>query len=279
METSFVEHSYEQSVRALHADPGMRAYMEKNYLDPDLADAVARYAASPEFSAICALIEPRMHAGFRMLDLGVGRGLTSLAFASKAIPVTCMEYEASEVTGIGALSKYLPRNQQLVRPLRADAERLPFSSGSFDIVFCRSVLHHLNDLDQGLREMQRVLKSGGLFLAWNEHILTVFSTGKKFLEAHPAVRYGVNENAYAIPTYWWKVRRSGLARIRFCGHYLNRDEFLRAARDNPLRAAAMEIPVAGRLLSALLHCVHIVRRTLVVQEEALPVSCILAEKP
>src|SRR5258708_7938348 len=208
VETLVTQNSYERSVLALHSDPGMRPFMLKNYLDPVLADAVERYARSSEFSSIWSIVEPRISSKFCFLDLGVGRGLTSLAFASKGIPVTCVEYDPSEVTGMGALTGHLRDHPQPLRPVRADGEQLPFASGSFDVVFCRSVLHHLNDLDKGLREIRRVLKPGGLFLAWNEHILSVFSTGKKFFDSHPAVRYGVNENAYAIPTYWWKFHRA-----------------------------------------------------------------------
>jgi ubiquinone/menaquinone biosynthesis C-methylase UbiE len=43
----------------------------------------------------------------------------------------------------------------------ADAGALPFVDGSFDVVVCRSSLHHFGDLDACLREMGRVCKAGG----------------------------------------------------------------------------------------------------------------------
>jgi ubiquinone/menaquinone biosynthesis C-methylase UbiE len=43
----------------------------------------------------------------------------------------------------------------------ANAESLPFVDESFDIVFCRSSLHHFADARQAVREMFRVCRIGG----------------------------------------------------------------------------------------------------------------------
>ena len=43
----------------------------------------------------------------------------------------------------------------------ADAERLPYEDGTFDIVGGHAVIHHLPDVEQAFREMLRVLKPGG----------------------------------------------------------------------------------------------------------------------
>lgn len=41
---------------------------------------------------------------------------------------------------------------------QANAELIPFSDNSFDIVLAKSSLHHFHDIHQGLSEMQRVAK-------------------------------------------------------------------------------------------------------------------------
>jgi ubiquinone/menaquinone biosynthesis C-methylase UbiE len=48
-----------------------------------------------------------------------------------------------------------------VEARRADAERLPFDDGSFDLVFGHAVLHHIPSLDRALAEFGRVLRPGG----------------------------------------------------------------------------------------------------------------------
>jgi ubiquinone/menaquinone biosynthesis C-methylase UbiE len=50
----------------------------------------------------------------------------------------------------------------------ADAERLPFADGSFDLVVGHAVLHHLPDVEASLREVLRVLRPGGRFVLAGE---------------------------------------------------------------------------------------------------------------
>jgi ubiquinone/menaquinone biosynthesis C-methylase UbiE len=44
-----------------------------------------------------------------------------------------------------------------------DAERLPYRDGVLDAVFGFGVLHHLPDWREGVREIARVLKPGGIY--------------------------------------------------------------------------------------------------------------------
>jgi ubiquinone/menaquinone biosynthesis C-methylase UbiE len=46
-----------------------------------------------------------------------------------------------------------------------DVTALPFENGRFDMVTCQTLLIHLREPKEGLREMLRVLKPGGLLLA------------------------------------------------------------------------------------------------------------------
>ena len=48
---------------------------------------------------------------------------------------------------------------------RADVQQLPFEDDSFDVVAAMWMLYHVPDLDQALREVRRVLRPGGLFVA------------------------------------------------------------------------------------------------------------------
>ncbi|HEY2763522.1 MAG TPA: class I SAM-dependent methyltransferase [Pseudonocardiaceae bacterium] len=46
----------------------------------------------------------------------------------------------------------------------ADGERLPYDEGTFDLVVGHAVLHHIPDVPAALREVLRVLRSGGRFV-------------------------------------------------------------------------------------------------------------------
>src|SRR6185312_7797889 len=70
---------------------------------------------------------------------------------------------------------YVALGLDLVRPLIADtplkqyvagdAEDLPFSDESFDIITCVHTLSHLGDIPAGMNEARRVLRSRGMYLA------------------------------------------------------------------------------------------------------------------
>ncbi len=83
--------------------------------------------------------------------------------------------------------------------LLADAENLPFTSGSFDGAFMVASLHHLQDPLKALREMRRVLRAGGVFVlgtepnSWQNH--TVYPAGKLLLKIMH--RLGVKESVSA----------------------------------------------------------------------------------
>ncbi|OFW57573.1 MAG: hypothetical protein A2W01_02115 [Candidatus Solincola sediminis] len=50
----------------------------------------------------------------------------------------------------------------------ADAENLPFASGSFDGAFMVASLHHLQDPVRALKELRRVLRDGGVLVLGTE---------------------------------------------------------------------------------------------------------------
>jgi ubiquinone/menaquinone biosynthesis C-methylase UbiE len=92
-----------------------------------------------------------------VLDIGTGTGIVLRAMA-RTSP------EGSRLTGcdrsigmVRTARARLPRG----RFVGADATMLPFRGGSFDVVTASFVLSHLPDVEGGLREMARVLRSAG----------------------------------------------------------------------------------------------------------------------
>lgn len=75
--------------------------------------------------------------------------------------------------------------------LNGDSQRLPFKDGIFDVVVCRSLLHHLPEPKKGVFEMSRVLKKGGeiVILETVQSILSniprkIVSRGEHFSDLH-----------------------------------------------------------------------------------------------
>ena len=101
----------------------------------------------------------RVNPTDRVLDVATGTGHTAFAFAPHAQEVIATDITPemlSEGEKLRAENGFVDVTFQL-----ADAHDLPFENDSFDIVTCRRAAHHFVDVAQALREMRRVLRSGG----------------------------------------------------------------------------------------------------------------------
>jgi ubiquinone/menaquinone biosynthesis C-methylase UbiE len=98
----------------------------------------------------------------RILDAGCGNGRYSKFLLCEA------DGDAS-LTGFDYSQQMLHRarkrlNNDRVTHVAADLSRLPYANACFDAAVCGWVLEHLPDPKPGLRELARVLQSGGKLL-------------------------------------------------------------------------------------------------------------------
>jgi SAM-dependent methyltransferase len=105
-----------------------------------------------------------------VLEVGSGLGVLAREVA-KRVPrgeVTGIEYSRDQLEACGQGSANL-------RFLEGDAHSLPFEDASFDVVYCRFVLEHVESPSRVLAEMRRVLKPGGrVHVQENNILLNVF---------------------------------------------------------------------------------------------------------
>jgi SAM-dependent methyltransferase len=108
--------------------------------------------------------------GLSLLDYGCGNGMAAVVLARRGARVTALDLSP------GYLAEARQRAQVNGVPIhfiRADGERLPFASSSFDRVWGNAILHHL-DLDLAVWELYRVLRPGGVAVfcePWGENPL------------------------------------------------------------------------------------------------------------
>ncbi|PLS02798.1 class I SAM-dependent methyltransferase [Neobacillus cucumis] len=97
-----------------------------------------------------------------LLDIATGGGHTANAFAPLVKNVIAMDLTQEMLL---AAEKFVKGNgNQNVHFVKGDAENLPFSNDSFDIVTCRIAPHHFPNINDFNKEVFRVLKQGGQFL-------------------------------------------------------------------------------------------------------------------
>lgn len=90
-----------------------------------------------------------LQPGMKFLDNGCGRGDFLEAFASLGLET----YGTDIVQGC-------PKTQLV----DLNYGELPFSEGTFDVVFSKSVIEHIEKQEHYMREMKRVLKENGLLI-------------------------------------------------------------------------------------------------------------------
>jgi 2-polyprenyl-6-hydroxyphenyl methylase/3-demethylubiquinone-9 3-methyltransferase len=100
-------------------------------------------------------------AGKAVLDLGCAGGFMAEALDDRGAAVTGIDPAAEAVAAARAHVEGAGRS---IRYDTGVGETLPYADASFDAVVCVDVLEHVQDLDQVLAEVTRVLKPGGLFL-------------------------------------------------------------------------------------------------------------------
>jgi SAM-dependent methyltransferase len=135
------------------------------------------------------------------LDIGAGRGISSYALAKDGWQVTALEPDPSQLVGAGAIQTLADEEELYISIVQEFGENLPFEDASFDFVFARQVLHHAQDLSQLCREIYRVLRPGGIFIAVRDHVIATKADLPKFLDSHPLHYLYGGENAYLRSEY------------------------------------------------------------------------------
>lgn len=106
----------------------------------------------------------------KILDVGCGLGILAGEIAEL--------YPNCEVVGVEYSNEQMAQARTDLDNLhiqQGDAHALPFEDGTFDVVYCRYLLEHVQSPAQVLREMRRVLKEGGeIFTQENNIEITVF---------------------------------------------------------------------------------------------------------
>lgn len=135
------------------------------------------------------LIAQKVNADTRILDIGCGH----TDFLKEVYDRTPHSY------GADPDSDALAKNQTIKHKVVANAERLPFENGFFDVVVLAWVLEHLEDPEKVFREIHRVLKPNGtvIFLTpntWNYNVWIIRAIPNAFHDFFTRRLYERQEN-------------------------------------------------------------------------------------
>lgn len=99
-------------------------------------------------------------AGYTVADLGCGTGYMGAALLGRCARLVCVDQSEAMLAAAGERLAKHPRGTA-IELRQGPLDRLPLADGEVDAVVVGLVLHHLDELDRPLAEMQRVLRPGG----------------------------------------------------------------------------------------------------------------------
>jgi ubiquinone/menaquinone biosynthesis C-methylase UbiE len=131
-----------------------------------------RYRDQPFIHSFAQFTRTR---GLRMLEVGIGAGTDFIQWLRAGAIAHGIDLTEEALANVRhRIAVYdLPAPASLAV---ADAEKLPFESGLFDLGYSFGVLHHTPDTPRALAELVRVIKPGGQLkvMLYNRHCLMAF---------------------------------------------------------------------------------------------------------
>lgn len=107
-----------------------------------------------------ALGSVKLSGNENVLDVGCGTGVLLEQLQNQHPNLHLHGLEPSR----GMMTMAQKRCPETITLTQGQAEELPYSKGSFDVVFSVSALHYFTDPPQAIAEMHRVLRPGGKVL-------------------------------------------------------------------------------------------------------------------
>lgn len=145
--------------------------------------------------------------GKAVLDVGAGDLSTGRKLAERGAWVVATDVHLGEILRHGGNPD--PGESGAagsVLEVMADAHRLPFEDGSFDVTYCRSTIHHLAHPRAAIKEMARVTRPGGKVVLASEPVASILDRRPEYLDGVFDYEEGLNEHVFPVTRYTLPLR-------------------------------------------------------------------------
>jgi ubiquinone/menaquinone biosynthesis C-methylase UbiE len=161
-----------------------------------------------DVKAILARVPPTQ--GRKALDVATGGGHTGLCLASQGWQVTLADI--SEAMLDRALAAAQERGLTVETQQHA-AESFPNREATFDLVTCRVAAHHFSSPEQFVREVSRVLRSGGSFVLIDGSVEDDEPVAEEWLHQVEKLR-DPSHHRFLTPREWARLCEQGGLEVR-----------------------------------------------------------------
>ncbi|MCP4418500.1 MAG: methyltransferase domain-containing protein [Chloroflexi bacterium] len=165
--------------------------MSKQKVQQQFGANAAAYATSTvhakgySLTRLVELTQPQ--SDWQVLDVATAAGHTAFTFAPHVAHVTATDLTPEMITVASELAVQKELTNLTLE--LADAEDLPYSDASFDLVTCRIAPHHFPDIQKFLHEAARVLRPDGLLAIVDNIVPGTHLRGKKARLVNEAGKY------------------------------------------------------------------------------------------
>jgi 2-polyprenyl-6-hydroxyphenyl methylase/3-demethylubiquinone-9 3-methyltransferase len=137
--------------------------------------------------------------GLSVLDVGCSGGILAEEFAKRGANVTGIDLSEK---ALQVARDHAAAGGLRIRYQRGTAEEIPVADGQFDVVVCADCLEHVDDLEQVIGQIARVLKGGGAFCydtfnrSFLSKVLIAWLLDRRLRREYRSLN--VSERAYAV---------------------------------------------------------------------------------
>src|SRR5690349_783783 len=149
----------------------------------------------------------------RILEIGAGGAWLSaeLSKLPKVVQIIAIDFSPTLLKQQAPkVFKSLSASTAKITRMPGDFHKLDFPSNHFDFVVSSAVLHDSANIVQVLREVKRLLKPGGQFVAIREPVWPLVKIKSRAKMMAKLVKTGVNERYYTLADYKEFFRQAAL---------------------------------------------------------------------
>lgn len=171
------------------ASCGEELYLQGSEAAHYAQQAAARYQLEPYIAPFAGFDQTRDR---EVLEIGVGLGADHQRFAEAGAKLTGIDLTETAIEHTSRRFRQLGLQSRL---MVADAENLPFTDESFDVVYSWGVIHHSPDTAKAAREILRVLRPGGRFavMIYHRHSLVGYMLWLRYAALRGRFRVSLDE--------------------------------------------------------------------------------------
>lgn len=137
----------------------------------------------------------RFQKNSRILELGCGTGklwLKNKDYIDKSLDITLSDFSKSMIK---VAQRNLKNLEYKFKYQEINAENIPYEDESFNIIIAQHMLYFVPDIEQAIREVQRILKSNGVFYVTANSCESMMELNK--LSEKFAPNLGLDSNGYS----------------------------------------------------------------------------------